>query len=359
MTIIDAQVHIWPPERPSRPYVTEDASKPHRTIPLTREQLLEEMAASKVDRAILVPPSWEGYRNDYALEAARLHPDRFAVMGKVPLNDPASKNKLATWLDQPGMLGFRVSFRHGGTHSFLEDGTADWFWRDCERYDIPVMMFAPFSVGKIGEIAKRHPGLRVIVDHMGLNVQWKGKDLGAGVDGVLEFAPLANVAVKASCLPCYVNEAHPYPTLYSPLPRLSRESQRWVLQRYSFGYEHITEEWLDVMMRVVALPKYQEAVRKMEEAGLRITRFLPQHARQKDETLGIIRDRGLGKPTLLAWSYHDPTATIDQGYALFDLISRNTHDSRMYIFNRAGHFSHRDHPAEFNEMLRSFIERNA
>ena len=65
-----------------------------------------------------------------------------------------------------------------------------------------------------------------------------------------------------------------------------------------------------------------------------------------------------GKPTQLAWGYHDPTATIDQGYALFDLIAPNTHDSRMYIFNRAGHFSYREHPAEFNEMLRSFIERN-
>ena len=27
-----------------------------------------------------------------------------------------------------------------------------------------------------------------------------------------------------------------------PLPRLRRESQRWMLQRYSFGHEHITEE---------------------------------------------------------------------------------------------------------------------
>jgi hypothetical protein len=42
-----------------------------------------------------------------------------------------------------------------------------------------------------------------------------------------------------------------------PRLRLSRESQRWVLQRYSFGYEHITEEWVDTMMHVVALPKYQ------------------------------------------------------------------------------------------------------
>jgi 2-hydroxy-6-oxonona-2,4-dienedioate hydrolase len=143
-----------------------------------------------------------------------------------------------------------------------------------------------------------------------------------------------------------------------PQPRLSRESQRWVLQKYSYGFEHITEEWMDVMMRVAALPKYQEAVRKMEDVGLRTTRFLPHLARQKDETLGIIRDRGFGMPVLLAWAYNDPTATIDQGHALFDLIARSTPDSRMYIFNRSGHFSYREHPAEFNDMLRGFIQRN-
>ena len=58
-----------------------------------------------------------------------------------------------------------------------------------------------------------------------------------------------------------------------------------------------------------------------------------------------------------ARSDNDPTASIDQGHALFELIARSTADSRMYIFNRAGHFSYREHPAEFNEMLRGFIER--
>jgi predicted TIM-barrel fold metal-dependent hydrolase len=71
MTIIDAQVHIWPPETPERPYIKEDASTPHRLMPLTYQDLLVEMAVAGVDRAILVPPSWEGYRNDYALTAAR------------------------------------------------------------------------------------------------------------------------------------------------------------------------------------------------------------------------------------------------------------------------------------------------
>ncbi len=220
MTIIDAQVHIWPPESPQRPYIKEDASKPHQPIPLTYESLLQKMTEAGVDRAILVPPSWEGFRNDYALEAAQKYPHRFAVMGKVPLNDPESKKRIASWTKQPGMLGFRISFRHSGTHSYLDDGTADWFWAECERYDIPVMIFAPFAVAKIGEIAERHPGLRVIVDHMGLNLQWKGKDLGPGVDLLLKFARLPNVAIKASCLPCYVDEVYPFPTLHRQIRRV-------------------------------------------------------------------------------------------------------------------------------------------
>ena len=220
MTIIDAQVHIWPPESADRPHVKEDASKPHRSVPLTDDRLLEEMKIAGVDRVILVPPSWEGYRNDYALEAAQKYPDRFAVMGKVALNDPAGKDRIASWLEQPGMLGFRISFRHSGTYSFLDDGTADWFWADCERYEIPVMIFAPFAVAKIGAIAERHPGLRVIVDHMGLNVQWKGKDLAPAIDVILPFARMKNVAVKASCLPCYVDEKYPFPTLHSQICRV-------------------------------------------------------------------------------------------------------------------------------------------
>jgi L-fuconolactonase len=232
MTIIDAQVHIWPPETAERPYITVDASKPHRSVPLTIDLLLREMSTAGVDRVILVPPSWEGYRNDYALEAARRYPDRFAVMGKVPLDDPASKNKIASWLKQLGMLGFRISFRHSATHSFLDDGTADWFWADCERYDIPVMIFAPFAVPKIGAIAERHPGLRVIVDHMGLNVQWKGKDLGPGIDVLLKFARMKNVGVKASCLPCYVDEPYPFPTLH---PQIRRVVDAFGPQRLFWG----------------------------------------------------------------------------------------------------------------------------
>jgi 2-hydroxy-6-oxonona-2,4-dienedioate hydrolase len=140
-----------------------------------------------------------------------------------------------------------------------------------------------------------------------------------------------------------------------PKPRLSEESQRWIFEKYSCGHDHITEDWLAAAVRIAMLPKYQEAVRKMEEVGLRTTRFLPHLARQKDETLGWIRERGMGKPTLVVWGYNDPTAPLAMGLALFDLVAGATPRSEMHIINRAGHFSYREHPEEFNEVVKSFI----
>jgi predicted TIM-barrel fold metal-dependent hydrolase len=49
------------------------------------DRLLAMMDEAGVDRAIIVPPSWEGDRNDYALEAARTYRKRSAVMGRIPL----------------------------------------------------------------------------------------------------------------------------------------------------------------------------------------------------------------------------------------------------------------------------------
>ena len=84
------------------------------------------MDRAGVDRAVIVPPSWEGDRNDLALEAARQHPDRFAVMGRLALERPESRSLLADWRRQPGMLGLRFTFHTDLQRPWLTDGTADW-----------------------------------------------------------------------------------------------------------------------------------------------------------------------------------------------------------------------------------------
>ncbi|HEY3153329.1 MAG TPA: amidohydrolase family protein [Candidatus Binatia bacterium] len=218
MLIIDSQVHIWAPESPEKPYSKENASTPHRPVALGHDELLREMNGAGVERCVLVPPTWEGDRNDTSLEASRLHPDRFAVMGRIKLTAPESRALIASWKNQPRMLGIRLVFNAGRSKEWLEDGTADWFWDAAERYDVPVMAFAPNAVPKLGEVAERHPGLRMIIDHMGLSSTLKGKPLEPAVDNLIKLARLPNLAVKVSALPCYVAEAYPFPTLH-PLVR--------------------------------------------------------------------------------------------------------------------------------------------
>ena len=119
MFIIDSQVHIWAPETPEKPYAKENASKPHRALPLGHDELLREMDDAGVSRCILVPPTWEADRNDTSLEAARLHPDRFRVMGKVSLTNPNGRALMATWKQQPYMLGIRMVFNRGESAKWL------------------------------------------------------------------------------------------------------------------------------------------------------------------------------------------------------------------------------------------------
>jgi 2-hydroxy-6-oxonona-2,4-dienedioate hydrolase len=81
-------------------------------------------------------------------------------------------------------------------------------------------------------------------------------------------------------------------------------------------------------------------------------------AKQKSETLGLVRDRGMRKPTLVMWSFNDPTATIEQGQELFKLIADGEPRAQMHIFNRSGHFTYREHPKEFNAVLQGWVAMN-
>ena len=103
-TIIDAQIHLWERESPDRPWPDYGRAYAHGEE-LTAEQALARMDEAGVHRAVLVPPSWEGDRNDVCLAAARDYPDRFAVMGRFPIEDPSCRETLESWRETSGMLG--------------------------------------------------------------------------------------------------------------------------------------------------------------------------------------------------------------------------------------------------------------
>ena len=141
----------------------------------------------------------------------------------------------------------------------------------------------------------------------------------------------------------------------TPKPYLSRASQRWVLEGYSYNPKVVTEDWLDELEEIAALPTCQAAVEVMEVGGLNERLFLPSVGRGKAEMFDWLMDRGMQRPTLLVWGLDDPTATLDQGFAYYEILARKEPRTEMHILNASGHFSYREHPAAFNETLRGFI----
>ena len=137
----------------------------------------------------------------------------------------------------------------------------------------------------------------------------------------------------------------------TPKPYLSRESQRWVMENYSWNPKIVTEDWLDELMRVAALPKYLESVRKMLDEGLLDRVFVPQLGREKRDTFDRLMSTGTQRPNLIVWGLNDPTATIDQGFGLYEIMVHQEPRTEMHVFNHSGHFSYREHPEAFNRLI--------
>lgn len=219
MLIVDAQVHIWGANTPERPWPAR--LEAHRAVPIGKDELLREMDAAGVDSVIIVPPSWEGDRNDLALEAAQAHPDRFAVMGRFDPEAAGARERVAAWRTQPGMLGMRFTFHAPMLLPPLTEGRMDWLWAEAERHGIPVMVLISHAlVHHIDRIAGRHPDLRLVMDHLALTRNTKDEDAFRDLDRLLALAKHPNVAVKTSALPCFTNDVYPYRRLHPWIQRV-------------------------------------------------------------------------------------------------------------------------------------------
>lgn len=140
-----------------------------------------------------------------------------------------------------------------------------------------------------------------------------------------------------------------------PGETLSRESQRWVLEKYSYSADCVTEDWLDALVDIAQQQKYAETIDKMNNDGYLWTKFLPGLQTDKEDMFRILQTRGIQRPVMQIWGYNDPTVSHAQAFDLYRILAEKERRARWQIFNEAGHFSFREQPKRFNEVVRSFI----
>jgi predicted TIM-barrel fold metal-dependent hydrolase len=216
MQIIDAQIHTWGVGLPS--------NLSHRQVThFTPDEAIALMDEGGVDAAIIHPPHWDPNSTEMAFQACRDYPGRFAILGSLPLDEAESTPLIATWRDQPGMLGLRYVFLQDPEKQRLHDGELEWMWDAAEAAGVPVSCLATDSLTVLGEVARRHPGLRLTIDHLGGRgglTTLKDHEAMTHMPELLKLAALPNVAVKATGAPGYSGEAYPFPIMQSYLKQI-------------------------------------------------------------------------------------------------------------------------------------------
>jgi predicted TIM-barrel fold metal-dependent hydrolase len=201
MLIVDGQIHLWEKGTPS---------PQHRQTPYSAEQAIADMDAAGVDRALVHPVLWDPDSNELALAAVQKYPGRFAIMGWFYLDDPKGPDLVAHWKERPGMLGLRFYFNDRHKREWMTDGSMDWLWPAAEKAGVPVALAAALFLPTVGQIAERHPGLKLIVDHMAVPPGSSGASTYRFQPELLALAKYPNVAVKVTGQPGYAEDAYPF-----------------------------------------------------------------------------------------------------------------------------------------------------
>jgi predicted TIM-barrel fold metal-dependent hydrolase len=210
--IVDAQLHAWGPDSERYPWSPgfgqgfPGLRERYEAKAFEADDLVWMMDAVAVDAAILVSPMLYGDDHSYAFDAARRHPGRFGVVGPLGPASPELEHRIAGFREQPHAVGIRVVVMPG-THEPLDGRGYARLFAAAERSSVPVFLFAPGRLGEVGGVADAHPGLTLVLDHLG---RWQRGAGGEILPDLLALALLPNVAVKLSTAPSLSSGAYPF-----------------------------------------------------------------------------------------------------------------------------------------------------
>jgi L-fuconolactonase len=204
MRIIDPHVHVWKND-PAFPWAPETVHPPSHDA--TPEMLLELMAASGVEKTVLVQVIHYRWDNRYTAEALKRYPDKFMGVCRVNPEDPAAPDHLSYWTEQHGFHGVRLSPAADATGDWFRGALMDPLFRRAAELRVPMLILTkPDRLPDLAQLLERHPGLDVVVDHMADCPP----QVEAQVGKLLSLARYPRVYVKISHTWGLSREAYPW-----------------------------------------------------------------------------------------------------------------------------------------------------
>jgi predicted TIM-barrel fold metal-dependent hydrolase len=168
--VIDSHVHIVSSDEAAYPLSPMPLSGPwYREAPCSAEELLRQMDASGVARAILVQPLGAySYDNRYAADSALRHPKRFASVCCVDPNAPDPVGELTRWVREHGVRGVRLFALSRDGPGWLAEPRTFPLWERAAELDVRiVVMILAHQLPELVRVLRSFRDAPVVLDHCG------------------------------------------------------------------------------------------------------------------------------------------------------------------------------------------------
>lgn len=148
--------------------------------------------------------------------------------------------------------------------------------------------------------------------------------------GNINSKPEVMAALKASTLKAVLEANH--------------ENVKTRLEWLMYDKSQVTEELIESRYKIYTQPSYQRAVHNIV--------YLQDVEARKKYTWDASWCNKISVPTLLCWTDHDPTSTVEEGKMLLDIIP----GSKLTVIENAGHWPQWEQVEEFNAVLIDFFK---
>jgi len=165
--IIDAHVHVWDPSRATYAWLGPGLGDLNRTIGFG--EIEPTLAERGIEGAVLVQAADDAHDTVLMLEVAERTPRVLGVVAWSPLDEPEQLARdLERFIADPRVVGLR---------NLVHERPASWLDADTVRAGLAVLAASglpldfptanPVALGALADIARRHPALPLVIDHLG------------------------------------------------------------------------------------------------------------------------------------------------------------------------------------------------
>src|SRR5712692_7665583 len=225
--VVNAAEHAWVIHDPRFPIDPAVATCPGN-LPrsdYSAEFLLSEMRTYGVDHVVISHVCYYGRNNSYTSHCIKTYPGKFAGIGLLVgyrLHSPADKenpSRLERLVKQDRLVGLRLSPIYDRDIVWLNDPACYALWKKAEELGAVFNIFlAPHQVGQVADMARRFPGVNVVIDHLAM-IDIAAPD-SEGFGPLLDLARFPNVYIRTSLHNPSKSKQTPYRDVWPFLRRI-------------------------------------------------------------------------------------------------------------------------------------------